>query len=142
MDFQKSYKYMLKTIKGFASILPIMLGIIFLIGLVKEFITFKSIATLFGNNLITDVLFGSVAGSILAGNALNSYVIGGELLDSGVSLFAITAFLVSWVTVGIVQLPAESAILGKKFALWRNVISFILTLIVAVFVVIIMGVVS
>src|SRR6056297_2891925 len=101
MDFQKSYKYMLKTIKGFASILPIMLGVIFLIGLIKEFITFKSISMLFSNNLIIDALYGTFAGSILAGNALNSYVIGGELLDSGVSLFAITAFLVAWVTVGI-----------------------------------------
>ena len=32
-------------------------------------------------------------------------LLGGELLDKGVSLVAVTAFLVSWVTVGSIQLP-------------------------------------
>ncbi len=142
MVLKNSYKYFLKTIKGFTSILPLMLGIIFLLGLVKEFITFEEIALLFTNNIFTDTILASIAGSILAGNALNSYVIGGELLNSGVSLFAITAFIVAWVTVGIVQLPAESALLGKKFAVWRNIISFMLTIISAVFVVLITGVIQ
>nr|CBH37729.1 hypothetical protein BSM_12060 [uncultured archaeon] len=32
-----------------------------------------------------------------------SYIIGGELMKEGVSLFAITAFIVTWVTVSIVN---------------------------------------
>jgi uncharacterized membrane protein len=31
---------------------------------------------------------------------------------------------VSWVTVGIVQLPAEVLMLGARFAIYRNVICF------------------
>jgi len=40
-------------------------------------------------------------------------------------LAATTAFILAWVTVGIVQLPAESMILGKRFAILRNILSFI-----------------
>jgi len=45
---------------------------------------------------------------------------------------AITAFIISWVTVGIVQLPAESLMLGKKFAFTRNIVSFITAIIIAI----------
>jgi len=51
-------------------------------------------------------------------------LLGGELPNRGVSLVAVTAFIVSWVTVGIVQLPAEILLLGARFAIYRNVICF------------------
>jgi len=63
---------------------------------------------------------------------LTSYIIGGELLKNGVSLVAVLAFIVSWVTVGTVQLPAESLMLGRKFALLRNGISLIMAIAIAV----------
>jgi DNA-binding response OmpR family regulator len=48
--------------------------------------------------------------------------LGGELLAKGISLVAVTALLVSWVTVGSVQLPAEALMLGSRFALYRNLL--------------------
>jgi hypothetical protein len=33
--------------------------------------------------------------------------------------------LISWVTVGIIQIPAESYFFGKKFTITRNIISFV-----------------
>jgi hypothetical protein len=44
----------------------------------------------------------------------------------------VTAFIAAWVTVGVIQLPAEAAILGKRFALTRNALSFIFAIIVAI----------
>ena len=55
-----------------------------------------------------------------------SYVLGKGLLDAGVGITAITALVLSWVSVGMVQLPAESLLLGKRFALLRNLSSFCL----------------
>ena len=54
----------------------------------------------------------------------------------------ITALIVSWVTVGIVHLPAEAAILGARFALWRNAISFVLAIVMAYVVAALVPVVS
>ncbi len=74
-------------------------------------------------------------GSLFAGNPINSYIIGGELLKQGVGLVAVTAFLVSWITVGFVSLPGEIMFLGKKFAILRNVLAFLFSIIIAVVVV-------
>ena len=67
----------------------------------------------------------------MAGNPVTSYVLGGEFLTQGVGLVAVTAFIVAWVTVGLVQLPAEALLLGKKFAVTRNIVSFFFAIIVA-----------
>ena len=130
---------LLKSVKGFLKTFPLMLGVILLIGLVKELITFKVISSFFRENIIFDTIIGSLSGSILAGNSVNSYVIGGELLDGGVSLYAVTAFIVAWVTVGLVQAPAEAGILGKKFTVWRNIFSVLLSVLVSIITVSLLG---
>ena len=84
---------------------------------------------------------GGVIGSISIGHPITSYIFGGEMLKQGVSLIAVTAFLVAWITVGIIQLPAESAILGKKFAFLRNFTAFISAIIVGIITVVILGVI-
>jgi uncharacterized membrane protein YraQ (UPF0718 family) len=126
------YNNFKKTLKSFVVMLPVLLGVILLIGLFKTYITPDLISSIFKGELLQDTFIGSLIGSISAGNPISSFIIGGELLKEGVSLFAVTAFIVAWVTVGIIQLPAEASILGKRFALTRNFISFVFAIIVAI----------
>jgi predicted Fe-Mo cluster-binding NifX family protein len=114
------------------NLLPIFVGVVLLIGLFKAFISKDLLSSIFSGNALLDTLLGTGLGSILAGNPLNSYVIGGEMLEQGVSLFAMTAFITAWVTIGLVQLPAEMAALGKKFALIRNALSMVLCLAISI----------
>ncbi len=109
-----------------------LLGVILLFGLVRTFVTNQMIASVFTGNSFLETLIGAGIGSISAGNPVISYVIGGELLKGGASLFAVTSFIVAWVTVGIVQFPAEASILGKRFATIRNILSFVLSILVSV----------
>ncbi len=111
--------------------LPMVLGTILLVGLISALIPKSFYLNLFHGEDFSDSLIGALVGSISAGTPITSYIFGGELLKQGVSLIAVTAFLVSWVTVGVIQLPAESAILGKKFALIRNAASFVFAIVVA-----------
>ncbi|MBW1695767.1 MAG: permease [Deltaproteobacteria bacterium] len=120
------------------NILPILTGVVLLIGLFNAFASKDMLMSIFSRNSFKDLLLGASCGSIFAGNPVNSYVIGGELLNNGVSLYAVTAFIISWVTVGAIQLPAEMAALGKGFALMRNGLSFILSMVIAMFTVIIL----
>jgi uncharacterized membrane protein YraQ (UPF0718 family) len=106
--------------------IPVLIGVLLLIGLVASCTPQRLFTRIFTGNRFLDPLAGTVFGSIAAGNPLTSYVIGGELLANGVSLIAVMAFVVSWVTVGIVQLPAEIMMLGKRFALLRNALSFLM----------------
>jgi predicted Fe-Mo cluster-binding NifX family protein len=116
----------------FMNLLPIMLGVVLLIGLFNIFLSREFVPLMFSGSKVQDTLLGACMGSILAGNPINGYIIGGELLEQGVSLFAVTALLVAWVTVGLIQLPAEIAALGRGFALVRNAVSFLLSIITAI----------
>jgi uncharacterized membrane protein YraQ (UPF0718 family) len=116
--------------------LPVLVGVLLLIGLVNTSISKKVFTKIFTGNKLLDPIIGAVFGSIAAGSPLTSYIIGGELLKNGISLIAVVAFILSWVTVGTVQLPAESLMLGKRFALVRNGICFVMAILVALLTVI------
>ncbi len=130
-------KAIVKAGKGLRKVFPMILGTVLLVSLISVLIPKSFYLTIFGKNLFLDLIIGSLIGSISEGNPIISYILGGELLTQGVSLLAVTAFLVAWVTVGLIQLPVESAILGKKFALLRNITAFVLAVMVAVITVLI-----
>jgi hypothetical protein len=113
-----------KTTSAFVNLLPIVVGMLLLTSLAITLFPEELSAVLFGHHVALDALVGASIGSVAAGHPLASYLLGGELLTSGVSLVAVTALMVSWVTVGIVQLPAEALLLGARFAIYRNVICF------------------
>jgi len=129
-----------KAVRGLWKSFPMILGTILLVSLISVLVPSSFYVSVFSKNVFLDSLIGSLIGSISAGSPITSYIFGGEMLSQGVGLIAVTAFLVSWVTVGIIQLPAESAILGKRFALLRNFMAFILAIVVAIITVLILGV--
>lgn len=121
--------------KAFISLLkitPMILAVIGLVGLFKAYITPQMLHKLFNGNVVHDVFVGIIAGAVSVGQLFLSYIIEGELLKEGVSLYAVSAFILSFVTLGIVQLPLQIEIFGKKFTLIFNVLSFIFTIIVSV----------
>lgn len=141
-NLEKNFKdSIMKSTRMMWKVFPLILGTILLVSLMITLIPQSFYLKIFQGNKLIDPIIGSAIGSVSAGNPLVSYIIGGELLKQGISLIAVTAFIVAWVTVGFVQLPAESMILGKKFALIRNLLSFIFAIIVALITVIILGVV-
>jgi len=132
----------IKSAKSLWKAFPLILGTILLVSLISTIIPKSFYANVFSKNIVLDSIIGSLIGSVSAGNPITSYIFGGELLEQGISLMAVTAFLVAWVTVGVVQFPAELAILGKRFAFLRNITAFILAIIVAIITVLILGVLT
>lgn len=128
---QRLKQAVFKAGKGLYKALPLLLGTILLVSLFS-LIPKSFYASIFQKNAFLDSIIGTIVGSVSAGNPLSSYVLGGELLNQGIGLIAVTAFLVAWITVGIVQLPAEAMMLGKKFAISRNILSFIFAIIIGI----------
>ncbi len=122
-----------KAVHTFINVLPIIVGMLLATSLVIIVFPEQISSGLFGNGDVPDTLLGTAIGSVAVGHPLASYLLGGELLGAGVPLVAVTALLVSWVTVGIVQLPAESLILGTRFAVYRNIVCFFIAVVVAFF---------
>ncbi|MBD3360594.1 hypothetical protein GF366_02205 [Candidatus Peregrinibacteria bacterium] len=132
MFYLRIKKSILQTLNAFKRSIFILFSVLLLISLFITAVPKDFYSKVFTGNYAIDSLIGSIFGSIAVGNPLNSYIIGGELLDKGISLVAVTAFILSWVTVGVVQLPAEFVMLGKKFAISRNLFSFLTAIIVAI----------
>jgi len=141
MEREEMKQSIIKAGRGLWKAFPMILGTILLISLISTLVPKSFYTVAFSKNIFLDSLVGSLVGSVSAGNPIVSYIFSGEMLSQGVSLMAVTAFLVAWVTVGVIQLPAESVILGKKFALLRNLTAFILAIIVAIVTVLILGVI-
>ncbi|MEJ2033460.1 MAG: hypothetical protein P8Y63_10570 [Deltaproteobacteria bacterium] len=125
-------KAFFQTIAVFRTALPILTGVLLLISLLNPILE-NQYARWFSGNYLTDPFIGAVAGSLSFGIPITSYIAGGELLAKGVSLLAVTAFIMTWTTVGLAMLPLEASFLGKRFALVRNFTNFFLAVAVAVF---------
>jgi len=125
-------KALSRTGKQFGRMLPILVAVVLLMGLFKAFISKELLLSIFSGNAALDTILGACFGSVVPGNPINSYIIGGEMLQNGVSLFAVTAFLMTWVSVGLIQLPAEMMALGRKFSLLRNAVSLMISTVAAI----------
>lgn len=122
-----------KSSLSFLTMAPLIVAIIGLVGLLQTFVPTETLASFFQGNILIDTFIGTVAGAFASGNPVVSYLLGGELLNQGISpLHAVTAFILSWVTLGIVHLPAEAEVFGGRFTLYRNILAFLFTMIIAV----------
>jgi hypothetical protein len=120
-----------RAARSFAQMLPIALGMLLATSMLLALLPRLGLLGWFGRHAALDVLVGAVVGSVAMGHPLAGYILGGELLAAGVGLMAVTALIVSWVTVGVVQLPAEALALGRRFALVRNALCFLSVLALA-----------
>jgi uncharacterized membrane protein YraQ (UPF0718 family) len=123
-----------KAGRAFLAMLPIIVGMLLLTSLAMSLFSGQITESLFGQGVVWDTVLGALIGSVALGHPSASYILGGELRAAGVELEAVTAFLITWVTVGIAHLPAESLLLGRRFAVLRNMIAFVSALAIAWFV--------
>jgi predicted Fe-Mo cluster-binding NifX family protein len=128
-----------KALRQFFSIIPVLIGVVLLVGLFRGFMSRNLLLTIFSGNVFQDTLWGACIGSLLSGNPVNSYVVGETLLKMGVSLFGAAALMLTWVNVGLLQLPVEISALGSRFALSRAIAAFLMAIVVSILTVIFSG---
>ena len=118
-----------RGLRQFRSFLPPLVGVILLLGLFRGFVPEQALLSMFSGSALYDSFWGACMGSIFAGNPVNSYVIGKSLFSAGVDMAGITALMLAWVNVGLIQMPAESKSLGLGFVLIRNFAGFVVIVI-------------
>lgn len=139
MDLKKIKKANKSALSGIIAIIPILLGVLLLVSIITVIIPPSFYSNLFTGNVFLDSFLGDLIGSLMLGNPITSYLLGSEFLSNGVSLVAVTAFMVAWVTVGLIQAPIESKTLGKSFAIFRNMSAFFMAIITAIITVFLVG---
>ena len=129
---QKTKKALTKAWKSFKNILPLLLGVILLIGLMLSILDTKLISRIIGEKSgPLGVLLASVVGSITLIPGFIAFPTAALLLEGGAGYIQIAAFVQTLMMVGIVTLPLEIKYFNKKVAILRNVISFVLSIGVA-----------
>ena len=132
MNIQKIKTSSTKSLKWLIDILPILIGIILLVSMINNLVPKSFFNKIFTWNGFADSFIGAWLWSILTWNPITWYILWKWFLNNWISLVAVTAFLVAWTTVWIIQLPAESLVLWKKFAIYRNISAFFMAIIVAI----------
>ena len=129
---QKTKNALIKAWKSFKNILPLLLGVILLIGLMLSLLDTKLISRIIGEKSgALGVLLASVVGSITLIPGFIAFPTAALLLVGGAGYIQIAAFVQTLMMVGIVTLPLEIKYFNKKVAILRNGISFILSIGVA-----------
>lgn len=133
---------MRKALKTMRKIAPMLTAVVLLVGWFQSVVTPQWLHSLFSGDPISDTAVGVAAGAVSVGQPFLSYILAGELLKEGISYYAVTAFILSWVTLGIIQLPMEWEIFGGRFTLVRNGLSLLFAVLVSVAVTWSLGAVS
>jgi uncharacterized membrane protein YraQ (UPF0718 family) len=131
-DRAKTVVALKKAGKSLLGILPQFLGIIVLIGLLLALFDPATISRLIGSSSgWLGVLIASLIGSITLIPGFIAFPTAAMLLRGGAGLAQIAAFVSTLMMVGIVTLPAEIGTFNRKFALLRNGLAYVFSLLVA-----------
>lgn len=134
----KTIKAMKKSKAMMGSMLGQIVAIIFLIGLVLAFAPTEMIQSILGGDTpLRSTLLGALIGSVTLIPAFVAFPLIGSMLAAGADMVPAVAFLTTLTMVGVVTFPLEQREFGKKFALARNLLSFVLAMGIAL----VMGVV-
>lgn len=129
---KKTFKAMKKTKKMMGNMLGDIIAIIFLIGLILTILPPETIEKVLGDSRVLMTTFlAAVAGSVTLIPAFVAFPLIGSLADVGASIVPLVAFLTTLTMVGVVTFPLEKREFGLKFALGRNILSFVFAILIA-----------
>ena len=129
---EKTKKALIKAWKSFENILPLLLGVIFMVGILIAVLNTQVISKLIGSNSgFSGVAISSIVGAITLIPGFIAFPTAALLLENGAGYMQIAAFISSLMMVGIVTLPMEFKYFGKKISIVRNILAFLFSFLVA-----------
>ncbi|MEA3458620.1 MAG: permease, partial [Candidatus Thermoplasmatota archaeon] len=131
-DKDKTAQSLKMALKSFIKMLPMVFILIIVIGLLLGFVPPDQISRFVGEQSgAGGVLLIGMMGAIMHIPSLLSFPLASSMLESGASITAVAAFITTLTMIGMITLPLEIKILGKKMALLRNGISFVIAILIA-----------
>ncbi len=109
------------------------LGILALVALFLAIIPENFIESILGgSSALLSTLYGSITGTITIIPAFVAFPLAASLVQKGAYLVAVAAFITTLTMVGFATAPIEIEHFGKKFTLIRNILSFIIAILIAI----------
>lgn len=134
-DRRKTAAAALKGLKSVLGILPQLLAVVMIIALVLALFDPETISRFIGEKSgIPGTLAALAVGAVTLIPGFVAFPAAGELLRNGAGTLQIAAFVSSLMMVGVVTLPMEIAVFGRRSAVARNVLALAFSFAAAFFV--------
>lgn len=118
--------------RSFLSLAPAIVAIIWAIGFILTFLPSSAVLGAVGREAgLAGVLAAAAFGSVVLIPAFIAFPLAASFLRQGADVRAIAAFVTTLVMVGVLTAPLEVKFFGRRFTLWRNSLSFVFALIIA-----------
>ena len=121
-----------KAWKSFENILPNFLVVILMVGVLLAVISPEMIIKIIGpSSGWFGVVLAAIVGAITLIPGFVAFPTAAMLLQGGAGYMQIAAFVSTLMMVGVVTMPVEIKYFGKKLTIYRNILAFIFSFIVA-----------
>lgn len=132
-DKNKTWKGVVKGMKMFLNLLPVILSVIIMISVVLFFLPNETIVKYLGKDAgFMGYIIAAIMGSIALIPGFIAYPLAGILVKNGVSYPIIGVFITTLMMVGILTLPLEIKYFGVRVAVLRNVLYFIGAIVIGI----------
>ncbi|HKM03728.1 MAG TPA: permease [Lachnospiraceae bacterium] len=122
-----------KAWKAFENILPEFLVVILLVGLLLAILNPATISKIIGaESGWFGIIMASIIGSVTLIPGFVAFPTAAILLENGAGSMQIASFISTLMMVGIITLPVEIKYFGKKISIFRNILAFFFSFIVAI----------
>jgi uncharacterized membrane protein YraQ (UPF0718 family) len=129
---QKTKEALKATLKIFYTVIPVLVFVFVLMGLIQAYVSRETIASILGQKSgILGILYAEIIGCIALFMPPAVFPFAGYLHQNGASYGSIAAFVFTAILIGITTLPIEIKFLGKRFTIFRNFFTFVLTFFIA-----------
>lgn len=131
-DKKKTKMALKKAWKAFENILPEFLVVILFVGLLLAVINPGVISKIIGSDSgWVGIVLAALVGSVTLIPGFVAFPTAALLLQGGAGYMQIGAFISTLMMVGIVTMPVEIKYFGKKLTIYRNVLAFFFSFLVA-----------
>ncbi|HBE77064.1 MAG TPA: permease [Firmicutes bacterium] len=131
-DKQKTKLALVKAWKSFENILPQFLGVLVLIGIMLAYLDTNTISKLLGNQSgWWGIIIAAMIGAVTLIPGFVAFPTAALLLKNGAGLMQMGAFVSTLMMVGIVTMPVEIKYFGRKLTIYRNLLAFLFSFLVA-----------
>jgi uncharacterized membrane protein YraQ (UPF0718 family) len=131
-DKQKTKLALLKAWKSFENILPQFLGVLVLIGIMLAYLDTGTISRILGNQSgWWGIIIAAMIGAVTLIPGFVAFPTAALLLKNGAGLMQMGAFVSTLMMVGIVTMPVEIKYFGRKLTIYRNLMAFLFSFLVA-----------
>jgi len=131
-DRRKTQAAVLKGLKMFVGVIPMLLGVLAAVSLVLAAVTPQMLERLLSGAGLFPFLSALGVGGIALIPGFIAYPLAALLRQNGASVPVLAAFITSLMMVGVLTLPLEARYFGWRAALLRNGLAFCGAVIVAV----------